>query len=118
MPGDLKQAMVSRLKYGNEYSLRKRMKLLLGSLSRQSRHLVSEHEAAFVDSVVATRNYLTHYDPESKDAALDGVALSKVNTQLQKLLLLLLLKDIGIDEEVVGNAIAKNGRFRQHYVTW
>ncbi len=118
MPKPLKDAIKAKLKYGNEYSLRKRLKLLLRGLSGETRRWLAPKEDAFVAGVVDTRNYLTHYDPALKVKALDGEGLSRLDAQLQKLILVLLLKDLGVDEAKVVRAVSGHGRFRRRYVSW
>ena len=69
-PSDLRDALKSRIKYGNEYSLRKRIKGLFESVDQQTRLLVTEDYKSFIGKIVDTRNYFTHYDYELKSAAL------------------------------------------------
>jgi hypothetical protein len=56
---DLKASLKSRIKYGNEFSLRKRLTNLLGGLAPSTAQLVCDDCRAFVGRIVDTRNYFT-----------------------------------------------------------
>ena len=59
-PNDRREWLKGRLRYANELSLRKRLRLMIEPFERFFGDL--EHQKAFVNKVVITRNYLTHYD--------------------------------------------------------
>ncbi|NQT56262.1 MAG: hypothetical protein HQ551_08545 [Desulfobacteraceae bacterium] len=110
-PPDLKAALKSRIKYGNEHSLRKRLLQMLGSLSADARGLICADYKQFVNRVVDTRNYLTHYDKSLKAAALDMIGMLGACYRLRRLLTIFLLKDIGLAEGVVCDVISSHKRF-------
>lgn len=108
-----KDSLKSRIKYGNEYSLRKRIGELLESLDKQTLSLLSPTNKYFTGVLVDTRNYLTHYDDELKDVALKDADLYWANQRLRILISLLLLKEIGIQEKLILDQMTENNKTRQ-----
>jgi len=64
VPGPLRRSLLSKLQYGNEFSLRKRLKTLLASLEEEARGLIAEGYEDLVHYIVTLRNYHTHYTRE------------------------------------------------------
>ena len=99
-PAQWKQWMRGKLKYANEPSLRRRI-----------RHMVAPFEdlfgaesgsKAFVNQVVNTRNYLTHYDDTIKDeAATEPQKLLGLHRKLEALLQLHLLQLLGLERDQI-----------------
>lgn len=108
---DFKASLKSRIKYGNEYSLRKRMKELVNSLDQSTKNMILPSQNYFSGIIVDTRNYLTHYDDELKDVALDGHELAYANQRLKILLILLLLKELNIEENITMKFIRESGKY-------
>lgn len=108
-----RESLKSRIKYGNEYSLRKRIGELLGSLDKETLSRLSPSNKYFTSVLVDTRNYLTHYDNELKDVALKNADLYWANQRLKILISLLLLKEIGIQEKLILNQMTENNKIRQ-----
>jgi hypothetical protein len=108
-----KDSLKSRIKYGNEYSLRKRIGELLESLDEQTLLRLSPTNKYFTGVLVDTRNYLTHYDDELKDVALKDADLYWANQRLRILISLLLLKEIGIQEKLILDQMTENNKIRQ-----
>lgn len=93
-----KESLKSRIKYGNEYSLRKRIGELISSLDDTVKAALSPSANYFSGPIVNTRNFLTHYDDELKPLALDGNDLYYANGRLKVLMIILLLREIGIED--------------------
>ena len=88
------------LKYANEYSLRRR----LSELVEEQRPILEELPYNIVNrqgEAIATRNYLTHYDPGLRSRAVEGGEITKLTWGLQQILEVALLKRIGIHEDVI-----------------
>lgn len=102
IPADLttghRDALKSRMRYGYEYSLRKRLSELADALTKQTVYAVTagEDPSRFLRKVVDTRNYLTHYDERLKTASLGPTEMIKANHSLTLLLRLLILREIGV----------------------
>ena len=72
---DFRTSMSNRLRWGNEFSLRKRVKNLLASLEPDTVALVCANPSKYVKRLADTRNYLTHYgtDPTAKPWPMDAL---------------------------------------------
>lgn len=99
-PSSKKEWLTARLEYANELSLRKRIKDMIDPFkdffgSNGQRKLL-------VNSVVDTRNYLTHFDERLADRVARGEKLWQLCMRLEALLQLFLLRLIGLDHESIG----------------
>lgn len=121
IPGDapqaLRESLKSRIKYGNEHSLRKRIRSLIDGLSENCSMLVTDNAADFVARIIDTRNYLTHYSDELKDGVFSGSDLYNSTKRLKILILILLFKEIGLDEEKIAALIKKNSELMFGWVS-
>jgi hypothetical protein len=107
---DIKRTFKDRLKYFNEYSQRKRFRNILRTLGDLASLLVPDPNA-FVDSVVTTRNYLTHYDPEGRDSAANNQDLWRLSEQLRFILEVCLLLELAIERPIITSLINKHQRY-------
>jgi len=92
-PADKQSWLKSRLEYANELSLRKRLKALIGKFV----HLLGDKKTVddFVQHVISTRNYLTHYDKKSLHSSVSGEALLRLAIRIEGLMTVLLLDRLG-----------------------
>ena len=112
----LRARLKSQIKYGNEFSFRKRLTNLLAGLAPSTATLVCDDCSAFVGRIVDTRNYFTHYTDELKQTAtLETNDLFRATHRLRILLTILLLKGLGIDENTIGAAIRGNDQLNFIY---
>lgn len=108
---DFRQSIEKRAKYLNEYSQRKRLKEIIKGLGQGLETIFGGKPGEFIDSVVSTRDYLIHHDPADREKALRDKPLYDANQRLKLLIIILLLKAIGIDEEGVFKAISTNRQY-------
>ena len=108
-----RESLKSRIKYGNEYSLRKRLSELLQTLDEETLSVLFPSSKYFTGVIVDTRNYLTHYDDELKDSSLKGADLYWANQRLRVFITILLLKEIGIEENIILDSMRKNNKISQ-----
>lgn len=94
-PRAVRQALTAKLQYLPELSLRRRLRALIGRV-REALVEVFPPDARFVEAVVDTRNYLTHYDARGAHRASTGLALYILTQQLRVLLQLALLEQMGL----------------------
>jgi hypothetical protein len=109
----LRRALTRRLEYGNEFALRRRLtdllKLLVGSSDA-----VTTNPKAFVEAVVAERNYLTHYPPGESEPMTPADCVYEA-FRLRAFLTLLLLAEVGLTGQEAAEGLR---RARWHrYVT-
>ena len=97
----------SQITFGNEYSLRKRVENLLDSLQPETLNLICVSRSLFVKGVVNTRNYLTHYTDELRATALRDADLYWAGEKIALLVRVVLLKHVGIPEELICDRIRK-----------
>jgi hypothetical protein len=102
-----------KLKFGNELSLRARLKQMLAPFHRffgetsQQKYLISK--------IIDTRNYLTHYDPCLETSAAKGVELLKISFKLEWLFQLHFLRLIGMTDEEIDRVASNNQRFQINF---
>lgn len=112
-----KMSLQSRLKYMNEYSLRKRLKELIKTFSNIVQ-LYIENEDTYIQQAIDTRNYLTHYDPKLKNLACKGTDLYYLTQQTRVILDICILNSLGFDTERMNKMLAnsrRHGFLRKRY---
>ncbi|MEX6703283.1 HEPN domain-containing protein [Peribacillus frigoritolerans] len=112
-PQEFSTVIKGKLNHGNEYSLSKRLRELVNSLTQESKtYLIgnSDKRGKFVQQLVDTRNYFTHFDLDGKSNVLEiEDELFYAIQRLKALCTLLLFKQIGIDETIALSNI------KEHY---
>jgi hypothetical protein len=114
-PTDLRAALKSRIKYGNQFSQRRRFKELLESLSPECHAIVVDGED-FVGRIVEERNFLTHYDDSDGFQPMSHHKLHEMVVRLRALLTLLLLAQIGIVGGEAETALRRTRWYRGYIV--
>jgi hypothetical protein len=110
--GDHRHSLKNRLKYGNEYSLRKRLTRMLDALPEGLRQVVTGDGVRFVQQIVDTRNYFTHYDDSSKGLALEGIQIHWATQRLRILMVVTLFMDLGVSTDNLIELLRRNANFR------
>ena len=105
-----KDVLKSKLKYGSEYSLRKRLKDLFEKYAVITQNFIKDKNN-FINIVVETRNYLTHYDKKLRDIANGGV-LYNITEKLRTILQICLLDELGFDKEEIKSMFSRNRRYK------
>jgi hypothetical protein len=109
-PGPHREMIESRLTYANEPSLRLRLRQLVGSFVDYFGDVKAQK--AFIDLVVTTRNYFTHYDERLAEAAAHGQELWDLCAKLEALYQLQLMKEIGFSESMIAEVVKENRSLR------
>jgi len=107
---DFRESLKQRLKYHNEFSLRKRLKDVLNKCGDLAGLLVHDHKK-FIDDVVNTRNFLTHYDKKLKAKAKSGTELLKLIQKMKFVIELCLLMELGISSEKIKAIVSRNQKY-------
>jgi len=108
-----KDWLSARLEYGNEPSLRKRLKEIV----ERFRPLCSQwfgrgcEKRRFLDQVVETRNYLVHHDERLEAQAARGELLERLALRLKWLVAACLLEQVGFEPEIIANLFSRNMRY-------
>lgn len=100
-----KEALKSRIKYGNEVSLRKRLDALVARVPQEIRVQILGGDGSVPRSWVVTRNYYTHWDEASRDSILDGVEMHRAGVRMKHLLRVLYLDFVGIPFAAIAKAL-------------
>lgn len=110
-----RDALANRIKYGYQWSLRKRLSDLIGLFSLDTQNALGFNEKNFIAKVVDTRNYLTHLDKTIRKNSLKSFSLIKVNKTLQSLFLMLIYLKIGIPESQILQATSHKKFKKQNF---
>lgn len=106
-----KDSLKNRIKYGYEYSLRKRLKELLGKYNTILNPIISV-EKDFIEDVVNTRNYFTHLTEEGKKSAVTEILeLNKLTVKIKFLLEICFLEELGFEFEKIQELTLRDRRY-------
>lgn len=94
-------------------SLAARTRDVLSRYEEVSRQIVGDDIEAFVVDFRNTRNYYTHYDPGLEKKAARGGALLLLTTQLQTILEMSLLGELGFPGQAIEEILDRSLRFAQ-----
>ncbi|MHC4618373.1 MAG: ApeA N-terminal domain 1-containing protein [Planctomycetota bacterium] len=108
VPEGHRQHIRQRLEYGNELSLRQRLKQLYDLLPQKIQSRIGPKKM-FCNLIVNTRNYLTHYDESIKSQALTTEGMMKYEYILIAICKVVLLLEAGVSPELISKRI---GNFR------
>ena len=98
-----------KLEYSNRPSLRRRLKELVCEYSYiLGDDVCNKQINAFVDSVAATRNYLTHYSESLEHKTADDNLLINLTRKLKTIIEACLLREVGFDYDETKTLIQKN----------
>ena len=104
----LEQAIHSSLKYANRPSLRRRLKDT-GKRYTVYNERLFENYKEFIEDVVTTRNYLTHFDEnDEKRAKLEFRELYSMRERLRVILEIGLLSELGLNESQIQRIIFRS----------
>jgi hypothetical protein len=105
IPKDLssshRKSLKSRIGYGNEISLAKRLKELCNPLSPELRVLILGKDGKVPQRWVDTRDYYTHWDAASKHKILSYLEMHQTSLRLKQWLRALYLLHIGIPADCI-----------------
>ncbi len=111
--GDLRQSLKARIRFGNEFSLRKRINTILNELEPETVTLITSDLKTFVGKVVDTRNYLVHLDETSTGNAIKGDGLYPAMNKLRLLLMILLMLELKFSEGETREIVKRSSIFRE-----
>jgi len=115
VPTELKERLKEYLKYGNELSLRQRLKGVFDKY-HETLNAFIEDKKAFIQKVVDTRNYLTHYDEDLEERAASGADLYHLTQKLKLLLEICLLTELGFSSAEIKGLFSRNRRYQHESI--
>lgn len=101
---DHRTSLKSRVRYGNQYSLRKRLGELGEHLSEEIRRHIFGPTKSVPATWVDTRNYYTHWDEELKYSILDNQDMHYANIRLNNFLITLFRLLAGVSPSDIESA--------------
>lgn len=113
---DHRESLKSRIKYGNQVSLAKRLAEMANTLPVSLRRKVLGTESGVPRRWVDTRNYYTHWDEELRPNVLDGASLYYANTRLRMFARTLFLKMLAVDDQLIEQALAGSNKWAQEII--
>ena len=109
-PQERKEWLKGKLQYGNEVSLRHRLKSLIEPFKEVIEDQKKQKE--LINRIVNTRNYLTHYDQSLESEAAKGDDLRTLCLKMELLLQLHFLKLLDFSREQIDSLLANSFSFR------
>lgn len=112
LPKEASEKFKGKLTHANEYSLSKRLKEIIWDFEDDIIVLLfgsKKNAKKFINKLVDTRNYLTHYDPNNKKNILkDPYDQLSATTIVKVLLSFVFFKELGCNEMFIYSLIKKN----------
>ncbi len=110
-PKNRKEWLEGKLTYSNELILRTRLKQIVDNF--ETFFGSNKDRKSFINHIVNTRNYLTHYDINLKSSACRGAQLLYVCMKMECLFQLHFMKEIGFSGEQIKTIVENNYKFKQ-----
>ena len=110
-----RDALEGLLKYGNQYSLRTRLKIVFSEvLSKQSDDLkkLVGNPTYFIHRLVETRNYFTHRDGEPNTAVLNDDELYQFTRKMRMLLQICFLREMEFPPNEITRLLNANQEYQ------
>jgi len=99
-----KQFILSRTNFWNRKSLRRRLKELYDS-HRDELDMFIDDKNSFIDLIVNTRNFYTHYNPSLEKKIIESDHLPMFSQKIKWMLLIIILKEIGFNKDQVQKSL-------------
>ena len=110
-PEEHREWLSGELRYGNEVSLRKRLRSIINPFKDVIGNRAKRNN--LIDRIVNTRNYLTHYDLSLESEAAEGQDLWNLCVNMELLFQLHFLQLIGFNREQIDSLLADSIPLRQ-----
>jgi hypothetical protein len=111
---DHRTALRSRIKYGNEVSLSRRIRELLKRLSVEIRQQILGRDGTMSQRWIDTRNYYTHWDEGLRPNVFGSQELFHANLRLRHFVRALFLDLMGVSQEAILEGLSGGHRESQH----
>ncbi|WP_163583417.1 HEPN domain-containing protein [Gracilibacillus saliphilus] len=111
---ELEERFINLLRYGNQYSLSKRIKEIFNNFSDETKKYLfgtGKKRKSFIKKLVDTRNYLTHYElGEKQHVIFEPEKKYYAIQRLRVIITIILFREIGLDESTILEKIKDNRR--------
>lgn len=112
---DFKDSLKEKLKYGYEFSLRKRLKEIFDKHHEIIKKFI-KNKGDFIEKVCNTRNYYTHYDDHLREYAASGLDLHHLTQKLKLLLEICLLTELGFNSTEIKGLFSRNRKYQRETI--
>ncbi len=112
---DLKDKLEEYLRYGNEFSLRKRMKHIIDKY-RDVVDIFIKDRKSFIEKVVNTRNYLIHRNWQLREHTASGEELYHLTQKLRICFETCLLSQLGFNSLEIRNLFIRHLDYRDELI--
>jgi hypothetical protein len=113
---DHREALKSRINYGNEISLRKRLNELVQRIEARLREQILGDGGVVPNNWVHTRNYYTHWDEASRDSVLSPIEMHRAHVRMRHLLRALYLGFVGIPQSSIARSLSNAYKDSQYLI--
>ena len=110
-PEEHKNWLSERLNYGNELSLRQRIKRIIEPFNEFMGD--EDQRDTLIRNIVDTRNYLTHYDKSLESRAANGEELLRLYYKMEAIFQLCLLQEVGFTQPEIKSVLEKSYKLRE-----
>ncbi len=110
-PEEHKNWLSERLNYGNELSLRQRIKRIIEPFNEFMGD--EDQRDTLIRNIVDTRNYLTHYDKSLESRAANGEELLRLYYKMEAIFQLCLLQEVGFTQPEIKSVLDKSNNLRK-----
>jgi hypothetical protein len=111
IPNDLEQNLRDRIIYGNAYSFNSRLTEIYENYS-EILDLVIDDKETFVEDVINTRNFFTHFSNSLEKKAKSDDELVNLTDQIRCILEVCLLAELGMSLNKIKDIIMRNKRYK------
>jgi Apea-like HEPN/ApeA N-terminal domain 1 len=108
VPEEHSEWLEGKLRYSNEPNLRKRIKHIFDEHPQTVNSVVgssSKDKKTFINKVIDTRNYRTHFDESLDGRAARDEELHRINDKLRHLIEMCLMAEIGFEDDEIKMAV-------------
>lgn len=106
-----RDSLKSKIRYGYEYSLRKRLADIFETNREVIRQFTKNSDTNLINAIVENRNYYTHYD-EKTEFVYDGTNLFRLCNKIRLIAITLFLKRINFVDEEIYRMLFRNWSLR------
>lgn len=106
-----RKSLKQKLKYHNEFSLRKRMKEILEKCGDLLGLLIQDTKG-FIEDVVNTRNFLIHFDKSIETKAKSGQELYRLVQKMEFIIKICFLIELEIPMTTIKTLISRNQKYQ------
>lgn len=113
----LRESLKNKIKYGNEFSLRKRLQNIFARVPVEVAEKICKDRDWFISRFVHTRNYFTHCDHESEKQSLGVLDAHIASERVLWLVMANILLDLGVPPGSLLAILQRSSKFN-HWVNY